>query len=76
LAGLRPVNFTLPFLLVKSVSKGFPGRGLDVDLGVDSWTGTFDLGSPLIVTKMCAVLMDGLGAGEPGENEGVGVVEL
>jgi hypothetical protein len=30
----------------------------------------------LIVTKTCAVLMDGLGAGEPGENDGVGVVEL
>jgi hypothetical protein len=70
------VNFTLPLRPVERVSKGCPGRGLDVDFGVDSCTGIFDLGAPLIVTKTCAVLMDGLGAGEPGENEGVGVVEL
>ncbi len=74
--GLRPVNFTLPFLLVKSVSKGVPGRGLDVDFGVDSWTGIFGLGEPLIVTKTCAAVADGLGEGEAGVNEGVGVVEL
>jgi hypothetical protein len=47
-----------------------------VDLGVDSSTGILGLGDPLIVTKTCAAVMDGLGAGEPGVKEGVGVVEL
>ncbi|MGA7201254.1 MAG: hypothetical protein WBX26_05445 [Candidatus Cybelea sp.] len=73
---MRSPNFTLPFLFVKSVSKGVPGRGLDVDFGVDSSTGILGLGEPLIVTKTCATVTDGLGEGEEGVKEGVGVVEL
>lgn len=66
----------MPFLLVFCVSNGVPGRGLEVDVGVDSSTGIFGAGVPLIVTKTSALVIEGLGDGETGEEDGVGVVEL
>lgn len=66
----------MPFLLVFSVSNGVPGRGLVLDAGVDSSTGIFGAGVPAIVTKTAALVIEGLGLGETGEDDGVGVVEL
>lgn len=61
----------MPFLPVSFVSNGVPGRGLEVDRGVDISTGILGAGVPRIVTSIVACLIDGLGEGEP---EGVGDV--
>jgi hypothetical protein len=66
----------LPFFPVFFVKKGVPGRGLDVDRGVDIWTGTRAAGVPLTVT--CTVVPEilGFGVGELGVKLGVGAGEL
>jgi hypothetical protein len=73
--GFNPKKCATPFLFVFSVSNGVPGRGLDVFFGVDSWTGTCGWGVPRIVTKMAALVIDGFGTGEAGDDDGVGVEE-
>jgi len=75
LRGFSPKKCATPFLFVFSVSNGVPGRGLEVFLGVDSWTGTCGWGVPRIVTTMAALVIDGFGTGEDGEDDGVGVDE-
>ena len=52
------------------MSNGVPGRGLEVERGVDSSTGIFGAGVPAIVTKTFALVIDGLGLGESGEPDG------
>lgn len=66
----------MPFAFVRRVSKGVPGRGLTVFLGVDSSTGIFGAGVPRTVTKIVARVAEGFGEGEVGEDEGLGVTEL
>ncbi len=61
LLGLRWKKCATPFLFVFSMSKGVPGRGLDVFFGVDSSTGMCGCGVPRIVTRMAAFVIDGLG---------------
>ena len=55
---------------------GVPGRGLAVFFGVEAETGTCGCGVPLIVTRMLALVIEGFGTGDAGDDEGVGVTEL
>jgi hypothetical protein len=43
------------------VENGWPGRGLDVDFGVDASTGMFGAGVPRTVTKIVALVILGFG---------------
>jgi hypothetical protein len=69
------VNRAKPFLPVFFVKKGAPGRGLAGFLGVDISTGIRGAGVPASVTSTVAFFIEGLGLGESGEPEGVGVVD-
>jgi len=61
---------------VFTVSKGVPGRGLAVFLGVDISTGTCGTGVPATVTKTTAFVIEGLGDGDAGNGVGVDETEL
>ena len=67
------MNFAWPFFFVRSVMMVVPGRGLDVDRGVDSCTGMFGAGVPRNVTSMVAAVMFGFGL-KVTEGPGVGAV--
>lgn len=64
--GFRPVNVAWPFLPVFFVKNGLPGRGLDVDRGVEISTGIRGTGVPLAVTSIVALVIFGFGVGELG----------
>ncbi len=54
----------MPFFFVSFVSNGIPGRGLEVDRGVEISTGISGAGVPRTVTSIVAVLMFGSGVEE------------
>jgi hypothetical protein len=62
LFGFRWVNFVIPFTPVFCVRNGVPGRGLDVDAGVDISTGIYAAGEPwAFVTATVAAVIVGSG---------------
>jgi len=71
---LRWLKRTSPFLSVGFVRNGLPGRGLFGFLGVEISTGTCGAGVPATVTSTFALVTEGLGLGETGEPDGIGVV--
>jgi hypothetical protein len=70
--GLRWKKCATPLRVVRTVAKGFPARGLDVDRGVDSSTGTRGAGVPSIVTSIVALVIEESGVGETDGPAGVG----
>jgi hypothetical protein len=72
LLGLRCVNFVMPFTPVFWVRNGAPGRGSEVDSGVDIDTGAFGNGVCFHVTATVVELIVGSGVNDT-DGEGAGV---
>ena len=63
--GLRFLNFVSPFFLVVCVANGVPGRGLELERGVEISTAMFGAGELRSVTRTVADLILGSGVLEP-----------